>query len=383
MTVRKREYKNSQNLQVWDYDFWHNGQRYRKAGFGSKAEATIAETKAKQIVYSGKTILRPVVFSDLVEPFLEYRRNRVSARTQLNDKNRINTLLPHLGDKRLDHISVADIETFISHRKDEDKAPRTINLAINLLSSVFQYAVSHGYAYDNPVKRVKRLTTVQVEQIIPTNEQFRALVDAAKRTEVGLEFATWIIFRGYTGTRPTESYFMEWRDINFERNQIMIRPKKGNSLKNGKARFISLHPELKAALLEWKQAWDSTFEGRSKTHDWIFFNPRFPDRRCGRFEKSYPQAQKLANLPQHFTSHSLRHFFISKAVESGINSLVIANWVGHSSTKMIEQVYAHLSPEFKNGEMQKLQLGIGNGNASGVTDSNANQPESAHSSKNG
>ena len=61
------------------------------------------------------------------------------------------------------------------------------------------------------------------------------------------------------------------------------------------------------------------------------------------------------------TSHCLRHFFISKAVEAGINSLTIANWVGHSSTKMIEQVYAHLSPEFKNGEMNKLQLGLGNG----------------------
>jgi hypothetical protein len=36
--------------------------------------------------------------------------------------------------------------------------------------------------------------------------------------------------------------------------------------------------------------------------------------------------------------------------------------LGRSSTKMIEQVYAHLSPEFKQSEMKKTQLGMGNGN---------------------
>jgi integrase len=372
MTIRKREYKNRQNLQIWDYDFWFNNVRYRKAGFGSKAEAEIAETRAKQLVYSGKRTLRPSIFADIVEPFLEYRRGRVSPKTQNNDRNRINTMLSSLGEKKLALITVADIEKFISQRCKEGKAARTVNLAINLLSSIFQYAVAHGYAYENPVKQIKRLRTVQVEQAMPTNEQFLALVDAAHKTEVGLEFATWIIFRGYTGTRPTESYYMEWRDIDFNRNQVFIRPKEGNTLKNGKVRVLPLHPELKVALLKWKTDWDKAFDGKKKPHDWIFFNPRFPNRRCGRFEKSYPQAQKLANLPEHLTSHSLRHFFISQCVQSGINFLTIAQWVGHSSIKMIQEVYAHLSPDFKNSEMQKLQLGIGQGNASGATDNVAN-----------
>lgn len=362
MTIRKREYKDRQNCQIWGYDFFFNEVRYRKAGFGSKAEAEIAETKAKQLIYGGKTTLRPAIFRDMVHPFLEYRRTRISPKTLNNDRNRITTILPYLGEKRIAHITVADIEKFVGHRSREGKSARTINLAINLLSSMFQYAVAMGYAYDNPVKQVKRLKVIQFEQVIPTYDEFRALVEAARKTDVGLEFATWIIFRGYTGTRPTESYFMEWRDIDFVRNQVTIRPKVGNHLKDGKVRVLPLHDELKTALLEWRQEWDRTFEGMKKPHDWIFFNPRFPTRRCGRFEKSYPKAQKLANLPEHFTSHSLRHFFISKCVEAGINFLVIAKWVGHSSTKMIEQVYAHLSPEFKNSEMNKLQLGLGNGN---------------------
>ena len=136
----------------------------------------------------------------------------------------------------------------------------------------------------------------------------------------------------------------------------MIRPKDGNQLKNGKARAIPMHDELRTALVEWKAEWDKVFE-KKKPHDWVFINPRFPKLRCQRFEKSYPRAQRLAGMTEHMTSHCLRHFFISKAVESGINFLVIAKWVGHSTTKMIEQVYAHLSPSFRNGEMKKFSLG--------------------------
>jgi integrase len=42
---------------------------------------------------------------------------------------------------------------------------------------------------------------------------------------------------------------------------------------------------------------------------------------------------------------------VSVDLERGVNHLVIARWVGHAGTRMIEQVYAHLSPEFKKGEM--------------------------------
>jgi len=382
MTIRRREYKDRSGQQIWDYDFWHNNQRFRKAGFSSKAEAEIAETRARHLVYSGKTVLHPSTFEELVKPFLAYRRGRVAHTTFGSDNRRIKIMLPYFGNRKIVHITNTDIDAFISHRLKKGKAHQTINHAINLLSSIFQFAISHGYAYENPAKQIKRLKMVQVEPVLPSNDQFRALVEGARKTEVGLELATWLVFRGYSGTRPTESFYMEWRDVSFERNQIIIRPKEGNPLKNGKARVLPLSAELKIALLEWKQAWDKTFEGKKKPHDWIFFNPRFPHRQCRSFRKSYPRAQRYAGLTDYMTSHCLRHYFISKAVEAGINFLVIAKWVGHSSTKMIEQVYAHLSPEFKNNEMNKLQLGLMNGNGSNGAADIAGNGSSSQSSAN-
>jgi hypothetical protein len=156
MTVRKREYKNCDGQQIWDYDFWFNNERYRKAGFASKAEAQLAETKARELVYSGKRKLKPSTLSDLAEPFLESREGRVALNTSVNDKSRLNVILPYLGSKKITHITTTDIDAFISQRRKEGKAAQTINHAINLLSCIFNYAVSHGYAYENPIKQIQR-----------------------------------------------------------------------------------------------------------------------------------------------------------------------------------------------------------------------------------
>ena len=361
MAVRKRtEYTTRDGRTPWYYDFWHRDRRYRKTGFATKAEAEIAETREKRLVYSGKTTLRPSTFAELIEPFFAFRQGRVAPGTLTRDRRRIPPMLGHFGDKRIALITGADIEQYVNRRLRDGMSPRTINLEINLLSSIFQCAAVNGYVHENPVRQVRRLKTVQVDQLIPSGEQFPALVDAARKTEGGLQVATWITLRGYTGTRPAESFFLEWSDIDLVKAQIHIRPKDGNPPKTRKARVVPMHPELKAALVEWRKAWDVIFSGK-RPHDWVFVHPRNPRLRANGFRKTYLRAQRLAGLTEHMTSHCLRHFFISKAVESGVNSLVIARWVGHSTTRMIEQVYAHLSPEFRNGEMRKIQLGLGNG----------------------
>lgn len=356
MTVRKREYKNKENKQIWEFDFWLHGKRYRSAGFVSKAEAQIAEAKERERVIAGKIPDHSCTFEEVIRPFLNHRQNRIAASTYRNDKNRITGLVSYFGRKHLFEISPSDIQSYMDIRLKNELAARTVNLEINLLSAIFQFAINQGIINDNPARKVKRLRVIQREPWLPDNKQFTDLVEAAKKTEVGLELAVWIIFRGYTGTRPTESFYMEWKDVDFEKGMIFIRPKNGNPLKNSRFRVVPLHNDLKEALLEWRGKWVKSFEGKNPPHDWIFFNPRHPDLRCQRFEKSFPRAIKEAGMTEGMTSHCLRHYFISKAVECGVNHLVLAKWVGHAGTRMIEQVYAHLSPEFKNGEMEKIQI---------------------------
>lgn len=54
--------------------------------------------------------------------------------------------------------------------------------------------------------------------------------------------------------------------------------------------------------------------------------------------------------------YSMRHYFISKALMSGVDIFTVTKWVGHSSTKMITEVYGHLSPTFRKGQMAKIRI---------------------------
>ena len=42
----------------------------------------------------------------------------------------------------------------------------------------------------------------------------------------------------------------------------------------------------------------------------------------------------------------------------------VAQWAGHRNTKMIQEVYGHLSPEYRAAQMLKLDIKLGNGTES-------------------
>lgn len=50
------------------------------------------------------------------------------------------------------------------------------------------------------------------------------------------------------------------------------------------------------------------------------------------------------NLPAHLNFHALRHHFASQCLLQGVPQKYIAEMMGHSGTKMIEQVYQHVFP---------------------------------------
>jgi len=270
-----------------------------------------------------------------------------------------------LGDKLMTSITPADIHAYVAKRKNKDKlANRSINLELNALRCLFRYAEELGYAGSNPAKKVKNLReTLKVEHWIPTPEDLMRFVDEAAKTYSGHVLVMWIWLMAYTGMRPREALFLEWQDIDFKRNQILIRPKPGNPLKSGCARYVEIHPELTSKLLVWRKEWNETFVRRAKRHpdepapphNWVFYNPHGQRARAHSFLRGFHIARDKAGLPQ-MTPYTLRHFFISYCVMKSIPMLTIARWVGHTSSRMIEQVYGHLTPGYRAEQMSRFSI---------------------------
>jgi integrase len=54
-------------------------------------------------------------------------------------------------------------------------------------------------------------------------------------------------------------------------------------------------------------------------------------------------AAERAGITKRVHTHLLRHSFITNALRAGMNPLILARIAGHSSLRMIDQVYSHLN----------------------------------------
>ncbi len=61
-----------------------------------------------------------------------------------------------------------------------------------------------------------------------------------------------------------------------------------------------------------------------------------------------------ANLPNHFSIHTLRHTFATRLIEKGANPKVISDILGHSSIQITLDIYGHVMPNKKQEAIELL-----------------------------
>ena len=254
-----------------------------------------------------------------------------------------------LGDKPLQQILKSCIEHGIKQRVEIGNSPRTINLALTVLSNVLGEAVKDGYIQSNAATLVSKRKLPKPDRNHFLTAQVDTLCAAAnEKLRFGTRFSHFIRFLCFTGARISESIKTSWDDIDWDNEQIIIGS--DGLTKNGQSRRVDMNPNL-SKLVE-----DMT---ANKTHDqWLF-----PSTMRGRenehartFKESLRIARIDAGLPK-FTFHACRRYFISQAVMSGIDYMTIAKWVGHNDGGiLIGKVYGHLSREHMKIQAGKFRV---------------------------
>lgn len=131
-----------------------------------------------------------------------------------------NRLGPGFNNMRLRTIRPADIERYLATRRKVMGPTR--NRELSALSGIFRYAQDLGIVRRNPTKDVRRSAEPQTPlPLVSLNEQ-QDLIDAVGDpyrllSQLGLE----------TGMRLGEMLRLEWRDVDFSTNSILVRETKG------------------------------------------------------------------------------------------------------------------------------------------------------------
>ena len=149
--------------------------------------------------------------------------------------------------------------------------------------------------------------------------------------EVGnLKHRTLLILMYSGGLRVGEVVRLRPEDIDFDRKMVHMRRAKGR-----KDRYTLLS-DLSVALVQ-------SYLREYQPVKWLF-----PGAKIGRHltetsvQKIVRTARVKAGIPQHATSHTLRHSFATHLLDAGVGLRYIQELLGHSSSKTTE-IYTHVS----------------------------------------
>ena len=121
------------------------------------------------------------LFRDLSAWYLELPEVKAK-RSYVRDKYSIRELLPHFGDRLLQDITPALVETYKQKRLAEPSyrkyltKPATVNREITCLKVIFNKAVKNGKAERNPAQGVKLLKENNERDRILSSEEYVRLL---------------------------------------------------------------------------------------------------------------------------------------------------------------------------------------------------------------
>ena len=221
----------------------------------------------------------------------------------------------------LDNINSMAIQSYINEFVEQEKF-RTAKKIKVLLSDFFRYATADGKIQRNPMTTVKIATYEIQHGSALTREEERKLINDL--IENGGIYSQIHVFLMYTGLRVGELKTATVKD-----GWIYVLTEKQRQGKGEKPRKIPVSSNL-ARLMPYITL--SHF--RKTSADTI-----------GRHIKDL--------LPGHHT-HDLRHTFVTRCRECGIQREIVSLWVGHSAdTSITSTIYTHLE---QNTEIQLEEI---------------------------
>jgi integrase len=274
----------------------------------------------------GKDATR-ITFGALADRWLETASAHMKPSSALRRNISIAQLKKFFGSIAVRNITAKHCDEWVIGRGKLISAS-SFNNERDTLNLIFEHAMRDGLILDNPADAIARRKMSKGKTLIPTKEQFITLVEtiraAGERARPGADLVELL---AYSGMRLAEATALKWGDVDFNRGCFTITGgEKGT--KNREVRTVPLFPALRHLLERTRGQSVPASEQRVIPIDSA--------------KKAIEHACRRAGLP-HYHHHCLRHYFVSNAIEAGVDFKVIAGWVGHKDGGvLVAKTYGHL-----------------------------------------
>ncbi len=292
------------------------------------AERRLKEFRGQAARLSTSTEDRGLTFAELGQRWFPIATANLKPSSVDRIRRCLKSLNKPFGASTLTGLTRQDCETWAA-RRAKGIAASTFNQDLIVLKGVLQYAVDSGLLLDSPARTLKRKRVVDKPILIPSVSEFVTLLVTLEKLDQRARNAIPLVkLLAYSGMRLGEATHIIWREVDFERNSFTVSGGEVGT-KNHLVRVVPLFPTLAAFLQELHQA-QSCPDSSARI---------IPIESA---KKAIGTACTLAKLP-HFTHHCLRHYFVSNAIEKGVDFKTIAAWIGHKDGGLlVAKTYGHL-----------------------------------------
>jgi integrase len=249
---------------------------------------------------------------------------------------------PGLADMEIRRVTKTDCKKWArAFRKVA--SPTRYNNTISGLRHVLDVAKDAGVTYSNPAQQLERVPVRAKQLTLPGGDQFLQIVDAVEQAGAWCsgDCADFVRGLAFTGLRKGEAGEVEWRDLDFEKGEIVVRGDPETATKNWEVRRVPMIPDARA-LFDQMRA-ERTDEPLSAK---VF--------RVGECQKAIDRACKKVGA-QRITHHDLRHLFATRCIESGVDIPTVSRWLGHKDGGALAmKTYGHLRREHSIAQAQRV-----------------------------
>ncbi|XWN29796.1 MAG: site-specific integrase [Devosia sp.] len=234
-------------------------------------------------------------------------------------------------------ITLKVVEGHIKKRRTKGVNDGTLWTELGHLRGVLSWAVKRELIDRAPF--IPRPSKPAPRERHLSREEVRALIDSCVMPHVRL----YVILLVGTGARSAAILDLTWDRVDFFRGQIKLATP-GHERRKGRA-TVPMNDELRAALSE-------AFAGRTCDHVIEHGGQRVKSIKTG-----YNAAVRRAKL-EDVTAHSLRHTAAVWMAEGGVSMAQIAQFLGHTDSRLTERVYARFQPDHLADAASHLQIGL-------------------------
>lgn len=342
---------------AWWMSFTYNGHQIRRpTETNDKKLAERIFNKVMGQIAEGKWFEKPIgsekTVRELLDKYLtEYSARNNAPKTQERDQYTAKTFNRFFGDVTLSAIGPKDIAEYKVSRRNEGRAPSTVNRELGLLGHAFNLAIKEWEWLDfNPVARVSReRVNNQVERWLTFEEQEKLLAASPRwLREI-------IIFALNTGWRRGEVLSLTWDSVDLFEKKLTILEQK-NRGKDTQPFNEQVLEVLKAR-----------YKVRSIRSNLVFYSTVGEELDGRNVLRAFYIAVENAKIA-HCRFHDLRHTFATRLVQAGVDLYKVQKLLRHKSPVMTQRYAHHYSESLRDGvdTLDRIITNLSHSNAKGL-----------------